>query len=230
MWSPQRVMKGRASGMVDSASQFEPPREPLQATLIGWGKEKVLFRVHEERFAANAFNESDSGNARFSPIFDSSKLLIPTLYAGSTLDCALMETVFHDVPYKAGLKTVSRSRLVDRVYSIVRLSQNIRLIDLGTISLRKLGIPRNALIDTTKAHYPRTRRWAEALHEQFEEAHGLHWTSRQDDQSQAVVLFGDRMASSDLTISSAPSALREEAQPILPVFTLANRLGVLLID
>ena len=155
--------------MVDSARPHEPPKGPLRATRIDWGKGKTIIRVHEDRFAANAFNPSQKGNARFSPIYSAGQT-VPTLYAGSSLDCALMETVFHDVPYKAGFKPLSKTRLVGRVYSILTLSHDLRLIELGTIALRKLGVPRNSLIDTTKFHYPRTRRWAEAFHDQFPEA------------------------------------------------------------
>jgi hypothetical protein len=216
--------------MVDSANLHEPPREPLKATLIEWGKGKTLFRVHEERFAANVFNPSRSGNARFSPIFNKAKEVIPTLYAGSSLDCALMETVFHDIPYKAGFKPLSRTRLLNRTYSILLLSRDLKFIDLGTIALRKLGIPRNALIDTTKFHYPRTRRWAEALYGQFPNAQGLRWTSRQDDRAQAVMLFGDRVSSSILKVMSTPISLLEDDQPIMPVLDLATRLDVTLVE
>jgi hypothetical protein len=37
------------------------------------------------------------GNARFSPIKDSDGASIPTLYGGTSFDCAVMETLFHDV-------------------------------------------------------------------------------------------------------------------------------------
>jgi hypothetical protein len=216
--------------MVDSAHSYEPPRGPLKATLIDWGRGKTLFRVHEERFAANAFNPSRSGNARFSPIYSRTKEVISTLYAGSSLDCALMETVFHDVPYKAGFKPLSRTRLLNRVHSILLLNRDLRLIDLGTIALRKLGIPRNALIDTTKFHYPRTRRWAEALYDQFPEAQGLRWTSRQDDHAQAMLLFCDRASSSALTVMSAPIPLLDNGQPIMQVLDLATRMDVTLVE
>jgi hypothetical protein len=121
--------------MVDSAHPHEPPKGPLKATLIDWGRGKTFFRVHAERFNANVFNLSKAGNARFSPIFSAGKV-VPTLYAGSSLDCALMETVFHDVPYKAGFKPLSKIRLDGRVYSSLMLSRDLRLIDLGTIALR----------------------------------------------------------------------------------------------
>ena len=127
--------------MVDSAHSYEPPRGPLKATLIDWGRGKTLFRVHEERFAANAFNPSRSGNARFSPIYSRTKEVISTLYAGSSLGCALMETVFHDVPYKAGFKPLSRTRLLNRVHSILLLNRDLRS---DAFSVRQENSPQHA--------------------------------------------------------------------------------------
>lgn len=206
------------------------PAGPLEATLVKWGGRVTLHRVHPEGLAPNAFNPTGKGNARFSPIFDSAGKVIPTLYAGSTLDCALMETVFHDVPYAAGFKRISLTVLDHRVHSALKVKRDLVLVDLGTIALHKLGVKRSQLIDTTKAHYPRTRRWAAALYEQFPEAQGLRWTSRRDDQAHAVILFGTRLKASDLAISSAPASLLEDREPILPVIDLAFRLGVKLVD
>jgi RES domain len=55
------------------------------------------------------FNPSPARNARFSPLVNAAGPVIPTLYAGTTLDCALMETVFHDVPFVAGPKIWSKA-------------------------------------------------------------------------------------------------------------------------
>ncbi len=166
--------------MAKTASLSEPA-ESLQATLIEWGGGKTLYRVHHERYPGNAFNPTRRGSARFSPIADRSGKAIPTLYAASTLNGALMETVFHNVPYKPGFKWLALSILDGQVCSALTLKRDLHLIDLGTIALHKLGIKRTQLIDTTEFHYPRTRRWAQAFYEQFPKAQGLRWTSRQDD-------------------------------------------------
>lgn len=211
--------------MAKPPASLEPPEFP-QTTLIEWGAGKTLYRVHRQRFRSNAFNPTSHGNARFSPILDGAGKIIPTLYAGTTLDCALMETVFHDVPYKAGFKPLPLSILEEQVHSAVEVKRNLRLIDLGTVALHKLGIKRAHLIDTTKSLYPRTRRWAEAFHEHFPAAQGLRWTSRQDDHAFALVLFGTRVKASDLTPDPNPTPLIERGEAILPVLDLAIRLGV----
>jgi hypothetical protein len=63
-----------------------------------------MHRVHDDVYLGDQFNPNSMGNARFSPIHDTDGAVIPTLYAGTTLDCALMETIFHDLPFKIGFK------------------------------------------------------------------------------------------------------------------------------
>ena len=186
--------------------------------------------MHDDAYLGDQFNPNSMGNARFSPIHDTDGAVIPTLYAGTTLDCALMETIFHDLPFKTGFKPVSKRKMVRKAHTIVPPAIDLRLIDLSTIALHKLGIDRAHLIDTTKAQYPRTRRWAEALYSQFPDAQGLSWTSRRHDHAQAVMLFGTRVKTSDLTIAGPSTVLLEDSNAILPVVDLATKLGATLVD
>jgi hypothetical protein len=103
------------------------------------------------------------------------------------------------------------------------------LVDLGTIALHKLGIDRAHLIETTKAQYPRTRSWAEALYAQVPSAHGLSWISRRHDHEQAVVLFDGRLNSSDLEITGPSIPLLEDTNAAVPVIDLATCLGATLV-
>ena len=72
-----------------------------------WAKDRVIHRIHEEHDAGDVFNPGLRGNARFSPIKDSTATAIPTLYGGDSFECAAMETVFHDVPYTAGITSAN---------------------------------------------------------------------------------------------------------------------------
>ncbi len=216
--------------MARRATSFLPPGGSLDATVILWGRGEQLHRIHDSKYAGNAFNPSRKGNARFSPIVDPSGAVIPTLYAGTTLDCALMETIFHDVPFKAGFKPLSRTRMVGKVHSILISNLDLKLIDLGTIPLRRLGVNRAHLIDTTKAHYPETRQWAESLYAQFPHAQGLRWTSRQDDGAHAIMLFGNRIDSSRLVVAGPVSPMLIDDIAAAPVIDLAVRLGVTLVE
>jgi hypothetical protein len=163
-------------------------------------------------------------------LLDAAGKVIPTIYAGTTLDCALMETVFHDVPFAAGPKMLSKAtHVAGKVYSQLALSRNLELIDLSAIPLRKLGISRKDLIECDGTLYSQTRAWAVALHEQYPNAEGLAWTSRQADPARALVLFGDRVGGSVFGVTSSPtSLLLSDGSAILEVLTLAQRLGVLL--
>lgn len=157
--------------------------------------------------------------------------VIPTLYAGTTLDCALMETVFHDVPFAAGLKNWSKAtHVTGKVYSTLILNRNLALIDLSPISLRKLGISRRALIESGSTQYPKTRLWALALHDQFPSAEGLRWTSRQAAPDSALVLFEDRLSGPAFTAKGSPTPLLQaDGSAILDVLLLAQRLSVNLV-
>jgi len=157
--------------------------------------------------------------------------VIPTLYAGTTLDCALMETVFHDVPYAAGPKMLAKTKHVaGRSHSSLRLRVDLTLVDLSSICLHRLGISRSGLIDTDASCYDESRDWALALHEQFPAAQGLKWTSRQDDTAMALVLFGDRVDTSAFQLTGGPvSLLQPDGSACSQVLNLAIRLGVYLV-
>lgn len=146
----------------------------------------LLHRVHGMQHTATEFNPGYQGNARFSPIHSPSDSPVPTLYAGSSRDCALMESVFHDVPSRLGNKMVDQARVDMKCHSILELQHPLQLVDLRSIPLHKLGISRAELIDCEKAHYPRTRAWALAIYQQCPQAQGLLWTSRRDDSAQAL--------------------------------------------
>jgi hypothetical protein len=141
-----------------------------------------------------------------------------------------METVFHDVPFVAGPKIWPKAtHVAGKVYSQLILDRNLALIDLSAVPLHKLGISRKDLIECDGSQYPETRAWALALHDQYPNAEGLTWTSRQADPARALVLFEDHLTAAALTASGVPtSLLLSDGSAILEVLMLAQRLGVLL--
>jgi hypothetical protein len=143
--------------------------------------------------------------------------------------CALMETVFHDVPHTAGFKTFDKGKLVGQVHSSVRVEQQLQLVDLASVPLRKLGVTRKQLIDTEKDQYPATRGWAKALHGKCPQAQGLSWVSRQDDSARAVVLFGDRISGGALRPEGESRSLLEDPDAYDTVLDLADRIGVYIV-
>lgn len=215
---------------MSKGERYQPGSRKLEATLVEWGMGKHFHRVHRQDRSPQSLNDRRDVDARFSPIFDRSGALIPTLYAGSTLDCAFMETIFRNVPFRAGFKSVPFSALVGRAHSVIVPQNNLTLIDLSVIALHKLGIDRKHLVDTDATCYPRCHRWAEALYEQYPEAKGLRWISRQDDAAEAVILFGTRIKPDELVPKGSPIGLLNDGHAIAEVLRLAERLNVRLVD
>jgi len=205
------------------------PQGTLNISLTTLAAGTVLHRIHDQQYNAVQFNPSIGGNARFSPIQNSKGVPIPTLYAGITQNCALMETAFHDVPYVPGFKTVDKNKLIELVHSIVETTSDLTLVDLASVPLRKLGITRNELIDTEKDQYPVTRLWAKEIYSQCPAAQGLVWISRQDDSTKAIVLFGDRVNTGVLQQSGDSLSITEDSATYTAVLELADQLGVQIV-
>ena len=212
-----------------AASTTPTPPATLHLTLTLLSQGQILHRVHQEQYRADQFNPGLRGNARFSPIGSHQRSPIPTLYGGTTMDCALMETVFHDVPHAAGFKSFDKGKLFGHVHSVIEVTQLLKLADLASVALRKLGVTRRQLIDTEKDQYPATRQWAEAIHRQCPQAQGLSWVSRQDDSARAVMLFGDRVPSGAIRSHGVPAGLIESADIYDAVLALAERIGVVIV-
>lgn len=213
----------------ESPATTPPPPAALAVTLTTWKKGQVLHRVHLERYRSDQFNPGTQGNARFSPIRTGQGKPVPSLYGGTTLDCALMETVFHDVPHTTGFKSLDNRKLVAQVHSTLEVVQPLQFVDLSSVSLRRLGVTRKQLIDTEKDQYPATRRWAAAIHHQCEQAQGLTWVSRQDDTARAVMLFGDRIPKGALRQRGLSCSLTADGNTYDAVLDLAERIGVVII-
>ena len=214
------IPEGQEAGGRFLSADIPAPSAGLDLSMIILPVDSILHRVHLEDYGA-----------RFSPISNAEGQPIPILYAGASLACALMETVFHDVPHVPGFKSLDRARFIRQVHSTLTLRQPLQLVDLASIPLRRLGISRRQLIDTEKDTYPLTRRWAEAIHTQCPSAQGLSWISRQDDSARALVLFGDRVEAGALVQSGASSPLLDEAGTCCDaVLDLAERLGVCIVS
>lgn len=160
----------------------------------------MLERVYDRNFGANEFNPCRGAPTRFAPIRDSHGNCVSSLYAGDTLESAIYETIFHDVPVKARRKTVPRTFIESRAHGRLEVLRDLKLASLRGPNLRKWRIDRDALIATSPALYAETARWAEAIHDRFAEVEGLVWTSSQCDPDTAYLFFGDRVAPTDLRV------------------------------
>ena len=178
-----------------------PPPDPLpEPNVVLLRSGGVLHRVHPRALAGNAFNPCLGGQTRFAPFRDASGRCVPSLYAGSTVESAIHETVFHDIPLSADLKTVPRDAVEQRGHSTLLIRRDLRLASLRAPDLMKWGVGREQLVGCLPTQYDRTARWAQAIHAQYDSVDGLIWTSRLCDPDDALLLFGDRVAVADIQV------------------------------
>ncbi|WP_454709183.1 RES family NAD+ phosphorylase [Delftia acidovorans] len=175
------------------------PVPPLDPLFDRWPAGRVIHVIHDTAFAPESFNPGvDAARrlrkpTRFAPIHSLKGKVVPYLYGGSTLDCAIFETVFYDVPIDAPDKFVDLDDFAQRGHGELVPSRDLKLVDLTSEGLHRLKVPKEELIASPSRDYPATAAWAQALHQQFSDVDGLLWMSRQRDRDHALVLFGDRL-------------------------------------
>ena len=182
------------------------PQQPYEELAAG----DSVHRVYQTAFGATEFNPCRGQPTRFAPIYNSDGQCIPSLYAGSTLQSVIHETIFHDVPATANLKTVPIQSVLIRSHAELKVRRGLRLVALRNVNLHKWKIRRQELIGSSPKLYKQTAQWAEAIHQQFPDAEGLVWTSNQCDPDSAYLFFGDRVATSDFTVHQLRDAAMNE--------------------
>ena len=208
------------------------PKPPAALGLVNpWPLEKnrELHRIYDESFAANSFNPCLGRPTRFAPIRSKGKC-IASMYAGETFECAVFETIFHDVPVNAKLKVVLLKDIAGRAYGVLKLKRTLLLGALFTPDLKTLGLKRAQLIDAAAKWYLETARWAEAIHAQYHDLDGLVWTSRQCDPNVAFLFYGDRVRSSDLAEKSSPISVRHSATLLKSIRAFGSRAGITIVS
>ena len=180
-----------------------PPSDvtALDPLLESWPAGKTLRRCFDAAWGSRQFYAGDQAHrGRFHPLRPVGRATdLPVLYAADSQIGALSETVCHDVPVR-GVKVVPYAKLWHRLIVDLEPVRELRLVDLRTLGLRRLGVSRVELIESDPRSYADTAAWARALHDHPIAVDGLLWVSRQHDSSEAVVLFGDRVDSGELRL------------------------------
>ena len=153
----------------------------------------MIVRLHDPDFEGDVFNPCKGGLTRFAPLSLPAGDCLPTLYAADSFECAVHESIFHDVPFSAADKFIARWKVTSRAISWLEVTQELELASLHEPDLNRLGRTRSELIDTPPPTYAETARWAEAFHRASGGIAGLAWTSRRCDPARAFVLFEDRV-------------------------------------
>ncbi|MNF36187.1 RES domain protein [compost metagenome] len=209
-------------------NQFPQPPEEIQVKTETLPAGTKMWRVYKSDYAEAGFNPG-RGDSRFSPINNVDGQKIPTLYAGESIDAALMESVFHDVPHSGDLKTYSISKFDGQMISELTLTQDVLMAKLHGPALRSLGIKEADLIHSEASEYQNTRAWAEKIHASEPNAQGLKWKSKQAG-GLAFMFFGDRIDGNAFSVSTPGTPLTKSPATIKRIEHLVDEMGVQLVD
>lgn len=189
-----------------------------------------LHRIWNKKFAANTFNPGKGDLTRFAPINTAKGEVIPTLYAGSSQECAYHERLFHDVPLEGPLRNFPLNKLTDLMYGTVVPTRPLKVAKLFRPDLALWGITREQLVHTDADAYIMTARWAEAIHRDYSQVEGLVWTSHRCDPDLAFVFFGDRIGESELAPAGPARSFATDLALLDDLRGYAQRAGILLIS
>jgi hypothetical protein len=190
----------------------------------------MMVRVFDSRFLPNEFNPGRGtaiAKGRFHFFTDARGSVVPVLYAANMDDGAMSETIFHDVPVRGATRSLDESRLKPASIVTLRPERDLNLVQLHGFGLRRFQLEAGDLTGTEASEYPQTVNWAHQLHQSFPVADGLVWMSRQFNSAKALVLFGDRVQSAELSVADTPVPLCLGPGRTL-VEEAANRAGIII--
>ena len=202
-----------------------PPDAPALPNTVALPAGAPVERVHDRRYGAAEFNPCKGSPTRFAPIRDADGNCVPSLYAAGSVEAAIHETIFHDVPAGAGRATVPAGLVRGRAHGRLVLQRDVRLASLRAPDLRRWRIARQSPIGAPPRLYPDTARWAAAIHRAFPDVEGLVWTSQRCDPDSAYLFFGDRVAPADFRIAATRDG-RGDASFLADVREAGRRCGI----
>ena len=206
-----------------------PARLDVAPNVLLWEAGRPLHRVYPEKFSAMEFNPGRGRTSRFAPIHTAKGAVIPTCYAGSTRECAFHERIFHDVPIDAQFRSIAIDEIGGLACAQLKCSRPLRLAQFFEPDLRRWGLTRRQLIDTSTRQYGRTALWAQAVHRDFSDIDGLVWTSRVCDPELSALLFGDRVDGKMLEVMEQPRLIELDAQLLGELDRCAQRAGIYIV-
>jgi hypothetical protein len=207
------------------------PGAELDALVIRWSAGRVIHTLHDAAHAPESLHpgiDAAGGPAkpsRFAPIRDAKGRFVPYLYGGASLECAIFETVFPNVPIEAADKFVDLDNHGHRAHGVIEPLRELRLADLTTDGLHRLKVPKAELVTSAPIDDPATALWAQTLHRCRQEIDGVLWMSNRRDADQALMLFGDRTRGA-LRGTRIGGPLRTDDTLRQAVLALALRVGI----
>jgi len=154
---------------------------------------------------------------------------VPYLYAGGTLQCAIFETIFHDLDFRATNPSLRLTPFNDKAHCELSFHRPLRLARLHGTGLKRIRAERVDLIESLPPCYGATACWAQAIYDQDPHIDGLVWRSRRLDDQDSYVLFGDRVTTSDYTGRAASGPILSDSKFRALVFQEALMVDILLL-
>lgn len=213
-----------------SVVSVPPPPSPfpgINPQMIAKGT--ILHRTHASGFRPAQFNPCLGQPTRFAPFNDAAGGCVPTLYAATSRQAAAFESIFHDIEPAARFKTIRLDVVESRSVSRISPKRDLLVAGLFAPDLKAWGLSRGELIDTPKSTYGQTVAWAQAIHRARPDVDGLHWTSRQCDPDQCVILFEDRVGEVDFDVRDCIE-VRGDASLLLELRGFGQRAGIIIIS
>ncbi len=202
-----------------------PPAALARPNIVALPAGALVERVHDRRYGGAEFNPCKGAPTRFAPIRDADGECVPSLYAASTVEAAIHETIFHDIPVGAKRATVPATLVRGRAHARLEVLCDLRLASLRAPDLRRWRVARDTLIGAPPRLYPETARWAAAIHRRFPEIEGLVWTSSRCDPDSAWLFFGDRAGPEDFRVAATRDG-RADAGFMADVREAGRRCGI----
>jgi hypothetical protein len=204
-----------------------PPTGPVDFLEFVLPAGAEIVRCGETRYPGDEFYYSSG--ARFSP-FRAKGRPQATLYAATTEQGALSETVFHDISPKTG-GVVDYARLGGVSKFTLCTTSDLVLADFTAIGLKRIRQERSEMIDSYPTAYPMTQRWARKVYTSESRWQGITWMSRQDDTSRALVLFGSRVPPGTVQVTDPADGIPLNGARIFTAIEgLATKLDILIIN
>ena len=188
----------------------------------------LLHRIHDRSREPTSFNPCQGRPTRFAPLWRIDGSCIATAYAAQSLECAVHETIFHEIGHSAAIKVIDTDAIESLDHSTIALSRDLILCGLFEPDLNRWRLTRRDLIDTFPTSYATTASWAIAAHDMHPDIDGLIWTSRRCDPMLACVLFGDRLGNGSLHTRSR-DPIDQSPALLSQMRDFAGRAGITLV-
>ena len=171
-----------------------------------WRSGTCFHRVFDTGWAPVMFNPGTTPpeiKTRFAFFCGLDGHTVGVAYGAESVEAAICETVFHDVPLRGGPRQVVVSRLSALALVALGPARDLSLVELFGSGLTRLGVRADELTATGPNVYAETVEWARSLHAKLPDVDGLVWMSCRFNVAKALVLFADRVSSSDLAVDGA---------------------------